>query len=242
MKRQNIRSLVLLISFLLFPITFYYFSPYVIIMGAMEGIITGSFLLFITLALAAIFFGRAFCAYVCPAGALQEALEKVNGKPAKIGWRKYIKYAIWIIWIIILLLLFVTSGGVKKVEPAFMTNRGISVSEIGCYIIYYMVLFLIVITNLLGGRRAFCHYFCWMAPFMVIGIKVRKLLHLPGLYLEADKDACVGCKQCTKNCPMSLQVEESVKGGNLPCTDCILCGKCVDACPKHAITYKFKRR
>lgn len=46
MKRQNIRKLLLIISLLLFPITIWYMSPYLIIQGAMEGIITGSFIVF----------------------------------------------------------------------------------------------------------------------------------------------------------------------------------------------------
>ena len=46
MNRQNIRKLLLIISLLLFPITIWYMSPYLIIQGAMEGIITGSFVVF----------------------------------------------------------------------------------------------------------------------------------------------------------------------------------------------------
>ncbi|MCA1076459.1 hypothetical protein K9O30_22675 [Clostridium bowmanii] len=46
MKRQNIRKALIIISFLLFPITIYYFSPFLIIEGMTKGIITGSFILF----------------------------------------------------------------------------------------------------------------------------------------------------------------------------------------------------
>ncbi len=35
MKRQNIRKLLLIISMLLFPITIWYMSPYLIIQGAL---------------------------------------------------------------------------------------------------------------------------------------------------------------------------------------------------------------
>jgi uncharacterized membrane protein len=45
MNRQNIRKLLLIISLLLFSITIWYMSPYLIIQGAMDGIITGSFVL-----------------------------------------------------------------------------------------------------------------------------------------------------------------------------------------------------
>ena len=55
MNRKNIRKLLLIISLLLFPITIWYMSPYLIIQGAMEGIITGSFVVFTCMLLGSIF-------------------------------------------------------------------------------------------------------------------------------------------------------------------------------------------
>jgi polyferredoxin len=60
-RRQKIRKAIILISFLLFPITINYFSPYIIIDGAAQGIITGSFITFGLLFIVSLFFGRAFC-------------------------------------------------------------------------------------------------------------------------------------------------------------------------------------
>ena len=39
MKRQNVRKLLLIISMLLFPVTIWYMSHYLIIQGAMEAYI-----------------------------------------------------------------------------------------------------------------------------------------------------------------------------------------------------------
>lgn len=47
-NRQKIRKAVIIISVILFPITYYYFSPYLIIDGASQGIISGSFIMFAT--------------------------------------------------------------------------------------------------------------------------------------------------------------------------------------------------
>lgn len=66
MKRQNIRITLMIISFLLFPITIYYFSPYLIVMGAITGIVTGSFIIFLLQFIFSLFSGRAFCGYICP--------------------------------------------------------------------------------------------------------------------------------------------------------------------------------
>ena len=68
MKRQNIRKLLLIISMLLFPVTIWYMSPYLIIQGAMEGIVTGSFIVFAFMLFGSILFGRLFCGWICPMG------------------------------------------------------------------------------------------------------------------------------------------------------------------------------
>ena len=39
---------------------------------------------------------------------------------------------------------------------------------------------------MLAGRRAGCHTICWMAPFMIIGRKLRNLVAWPSLRLTAQ--------------------------------------------------------
>lgn len=99
MKRQNIRKLIIILAMLLFPITIFYFSPYLIIQGALEGVMTGSFLVFTGMLITSIFFGRLFCAYLCPAGGIQECATLITTKSPKQGWKNYIKYVIWTVWI-----------------------------------------------------------------------------------------------------------------------------------------------
>jgi polyferredoxin len=72
--RQCIRRALILISFLLFPITLNYFSPYLIIDGASQGIINGSFVLFGLLFLSSLVLGRGWCGWVCPAGGLSATM------------------------------------------------------------------------------------------------------------------------------------------------------------------------
>lgn len=72
MKRQRLRKLLLIASLLLLPVTLYYFSPALIINAGLKGIIHGSFIVFMLMFFLFIPFGRLFCAYVCPAGGLQE--------------------------------------------------------------------------------------------------------------------------------------------------------------------------
>lgn len=241
MKRQNLRKLILIISMLLFPITIWYMSPYLIIQGAMEGIISGSFIVFVCMLFGSIFFGRIFCGWLCPMGGMQECLSSVNEKVPKQGWKNYIKYVIWVVWIAVVIICFVFREKEISIDFFYMTDHGISIAEIYNYVIYYGVIFLVLIPAVLFGKRVFCHYFCWMAPFMVIGTKIRHLLYLPGLHVSAEKEKCISCKKCNQNCPMGLNVVELVKDNQDFGAECIQCGSCVDHCPKKVLSYEFRR-
>jgi ferredoxin-type protein NapH len=242
MKRLKVRKALVIISFLLFPLTIYYLSPYLIIMGAGEGIITGSFIVFIAMFLFSLFFGRLLCGWVCPVGGLQDCLMLANDKKAKGGRKDWIKYFIWAPWIILIGFAAAASGGLKKLDFLYMTFHGISISEPGAYIIYYVVLILVTVLSLIAGRRSFCHYVCWMAPFMVIGRKVSILLRLPSLGLKAEQDNCTHCRICSNKCPMSLEVDRMVEKGTMENPECILCGECTANCPKKVIHYTFQRK
>jgi polyferredoxin len=241
-KRQIIRKTLLIISFLLFPLTIYYLSPYVIIHAIAEGIMAGSFVVFIAMAVGSIFFGRIFCGWVCPAGGLQEIVMIANNKRNKGKWRKWIKYLIWAPWVGIIAALGIKAGGIKEVDFLYQTWNGISISEPKGYIIYYVVLVIILLFALIGGRRSFCHSVCWMAPFMQLGILLRKVLHIPGLKLTAESENCISCKQCSAKCVMSLDVMEMVKTGKVESLDCTLCGECIDTCPKKVIHFGFDNK
>ena len=60
MKRQQIRRMILLISFMLFPVTMWYFSPYLIIVAIAQHVLNGSFWVFLAMLVLSMFCGRAF--------------------------------------------------------------------------------------------------------------------------------------------------------------------------------------
>ena len=77
-----------------------FLSPYVIIDGAMNGIVNGSLVMFGLMFLSSLFLGRAWCGWVCPGGGMQEIVEPVNNRPVNGKRIDWIKWLIWIPWII----------------------------------------------------------------------------------------------------------------------------------------------
>ena len=237
--RQRIRKAIVILAFLSFPVTMNFLSPYVIIDGAMNGIVNGSLIMFGLMFVSSLFLGRAWCGWVCPGAGMQEMLEPVNNRPVngqKIDW---IKWLIWVPWITLIAWLAVRAGGYSRVNLLYLTESGISVDEPAKYIIYYIVIGLFVGLAAFAGRRAGCHSICWMAPFMIIGRGIRNRFAWPSLRLVAEPSACKDCKLCTKNCPMSLDVNAMVQKGQMEHHECLLCGTCVDHCPRGAIRYSF---
>lgn len=238
MKRQKTRKALLFISMLLFPITLNYLSPYLVIQGGFEGVLSGSGLLFAGLFLSSLFFGRAYCGWVCPVGGLQDAAATVNDKPAKRRLNA-IKYFIWVPWLGAIVAGFISAGGIKQIDAIYCTDYGISVSRLPGVVIYFIVVAAIVVLSLTLGKRAFCHCGCWMAPFMVLGSLIREKLRIPGLRLSADAQKCTGCRACEKQCPMSLPVRDMAKSGQTFNTECVLCGGCADRCAQGALHLGF---
>ncbi|MFQ5905768.1 MAG: 4Fe-4S binding protein [bacterium] len=239
MRRQRIRKALIIISLLLFPATINYFSPYIIIDGASHGIVNGGFITFALLFLVSLFLGRIFCSWICPGAGLQECLFMVRNKRAPGGRCDWIKYFIWVPWFSAVAVMAVLAGGYHAINPLHLTEEVVSVAEPMAYINYYFIVSIFVILSLTCGKRAFCHYVCWMAPFMIVGRRIRNLVSWPSLRLKPDRSKCISCMTCSQNCPMSLNVEGMVQKGLMENRECILCGTCVVGCPQGVIRYAF---
>ena len=236
--RQKLRKGIILFSFFLFPAIFYYLSPVVIIRATLKGIINGSFIIFLLMFISALIFGRAYCGWVCPAAGCQEAIFLSRDK--KITKGDFIKWIIWIPWISAIVILAAINGGYQTIDFFYDTNYGLSIGDVSSFIAYLIVLLLlIVLPAYIFGKRSFCHHICWMAPFMIIGRKIRNRFKWPSLQLRVESEKCNHCHTCTQNCPMSLPVERMVKTNKIENTECILCGTCIDGCEFNVISFSI---
>jgi ferredoxin-type protein NapH len=238
-RRQSFRAGLLFVSFFLAPATFYYVSPLVPTVGAFQGVVTGAVLLFGLQFVSALVLGRAWCGWVCPAGGLQESCFRARDRRVAGGRWNWLKFFSWVPWLGTLTFAMARSGSIR-VAPFFMTTFGLSGASLTGMIAYVGLIGLIIVLPALAiGRRAFCRYICHMAPFMITGRALGRLLRVPVLHMKADATKCAGCGTCTRVCPMSLDVQPMVERGLIRSSECINCGACADICPNRAITLSF---
>jgi ferredoxin-type protein NapH len=243
-RRQGVRRVILLVSFIAFPVTMNYFSPYLAVDGASHGILNASLVVFASMFAGSLVLGRLWCGWVCPAAGVQEPLLRVNAR--RVGRRAdWVKWAIWLPWVALIVTAVVRAGGFRSADLLYGTVGGISVAGdadrpiIAAYATYFLVVLLFFGLALALGRRAGCHTVCWMAPFMIAGRWICNAAAWPSLRLAVVPSACKGCDTCTTGCPMSLDVQAMVAARSMEDAECLLCGTCVDACAQRAIRYSF---
>jgi len=243
-KRQMTRKILIFISFMLFPITIFYFSPFLSIMGPMMGFISGCLIIFGSLFISSLFLGRLFCSFACPMAGMQEAMTNIQKRRINLK-TIFIKWIIFIPWILVIILLPILYGepfqgidfffGIDTTISMFgemVSIKGISILSIQGIMIYYIVVVIIALLGLIVGKRSFCHHMCWIGPFMIIGRKLSNWIRIPSLRLQPENEKCIDCKRCDRACPMSLNVSELVQKGDMEHNSCILCGECINECPK----------
>ena len=93
---------------------------------------------------------------------------------------------------------------------------------------------MIVITTTVGliGWLVFNRYFwCSICPMG----KIYKMIR-PGKSGIRVADSCVKCGLCAKQCPFGFFPPGAAKDGVFHDPDCMHCLRCVERCPKHALT------
>lgn len=73
---------------------------------------------------------------------------------------------------------------------------------------------------------------------MILGMKLRRILHLPGMHIKADKKGnCISCGKCNYACPMGIDVMGEIKQEKIINQECIQCGACIDNCSKSVLAF-----
>jgi polyferredoxin len=103
-------------------------------------------------------------------------------------------------------------------------------AEFGLYFYVHMFTLALTIALALLISRFWCRYLCPLGAiagaFNKVGI----------LTIRWDEDKCKKCNTCLNVCPMGITKTEDVGTS----TDCVLCGRCVEACPEKALSFKTR--
>jgi polyferredoxin len=240
-SRQKLRRLLLALFFLALPITLNYYSPYLMLSGTAEGVATFSLVVWLLVFATSLVLGRSFCGWACPFNGLQQLWESVGTRPLKrVRALPLVKYALWAAWVAGLGSALAYSGGWTRLDPLYLTEYGVSVTDPGNLVTYFMLV-AITLVPLALGRRGFCRYLCPFGVWGIVGEKVGHALHVPRLMLRARPERCNACGKCAHACPMQLPVTEMARAGAMRTTECFMCETCVDVCPRAAIEVGFGR-
>ena len=162
-------------------------------------------------------FGRGWCGYACWTAMVLDLLPyKAPQKPRKK--RGFIRYIV-----LSLSLLFVGGLFLLKVQNI---EKIMFWSFIIGNALYYGVG--ITLAFVMKDNRAFCKYICPIAVFL------KPASYFSLLRVKNDKDKCVSCGKCKRICPMNVDMTDNSRK-RLNGTECILCFKCIDECPKKSL-------
>ncbi len=175
---------------------------------------------FVVLNLITLFFGRFYCSTLCPLGTYQEILCNVFHR--KQGSRKNFALKYFLASIVFSLLITGEAYIAKYLDPYTIFGLAISNSLIG------IIAFILISILTFFKGRFFCANICPVGT--VLGLLSK--ISLNKIYINKDK--CISCKACEKNCPTG---SICLKDKSVDNETCIKCLKCIPSCKLNAITY-----
>lgn len=168
-----------------------------------------------------VIFGRGFCGYVCPLGAVQE-LTSMKRFKSKLDYnRKYKNRKNYLRWVFFGI--YAIFSVILGLEVTLFMNpiNGFLIFWTTPNIMILMAFFLllIIIPISIFIYRPYCRFFC---PFGALACLLGRISPLK----IRRTAACVECNICEKICPTLEGFKHSAKG------ECYLCNRCIDFCTR----------
>ncbi|MBR5679586.1 MAG: 4Fe-4S binding protein, partial [Clostridia bacterium] len=240
---QLTRHIIQAAAFLLFPGLF--LTVYNALRDVFQAIVGGTFtlasegralvILLIVLGVSALW-GRFFCGYLCSFGAAQELIYTIPRRllrskkriPAKADAAlKWIKYAVFacIVFFVWTLELPVDSSLSPWGVFGMLLSGNAAVTKSAVPTVGFVLLALILAGSFFV-ERIFCRYLCPLGALFTPLSKFR-------LYRIGKKQrSCTGCRVCTRQCPMGIEVH---RGDRVTSGECVDCMRCTELCRPAAL-------
>ncbi len=215
--KRPIGWLLLLVSavlgFLIFaPVAPYQFQALVLrdVQGLGGPLVAGAAGLTVVAVLTVVF-GRFFCGYLCPAGAVQEIAYHAPVPKLHPSLKNPFMAVRGIIFVIFIIMAFVFSASL--------------LAWFGIRDFFHLVLsagsivFIIVLAVSMAFYRPFCRLVCPYGALLALGAAA-------GILKLRRTAACIACGKCEKACPTDEAKKDDAKA------ECYLCGRCLEVCPK----------
>ena len=190
-----------------------------------------------TTLLSFIFLGRILCGFLCPAGLLQDLMDKLRQalhiRPIVVTDRinRFLQPVKWV-WILLFLGFAFTGGDFCDICPL----KGFTTAQGGYWTNLYLGGFFAVV--ILVGSFFIRRFWCIICPMgYLMGLFRRFNL----FRLKKDCTSCTECGACYHACPMRIKsIYTEREKENVQTVDCMMCGECIHKCPEdHALSMTF---
>ena len=163
-------------------------------------------------------FGRLFCGFLCPVGAIQELAYKIPTKKKKIAGK-----ALTLVVQVIFFVLFIVLGIFSSIAIlSYFGFKDFFYLDIVSPFFYVFIALLLISIFI---YRPFCRLFC---PYGLL----LSLFAVKSIFKLRRNNNCTDCNLCEDSCPTSEAGRVDLK------RECYMCNRCREACDFDAIDYR----
>lgn len=182
----------------------------------------------------AILFGRLFCGWVCPMGAVQHFVyRKESGKKGRLfnvspRLHNVLRYGKYVILVALIIAVVVTQTKVCESIDPFK-----ALFNIQLLLIPTSILVVLMAISLVVGFP-WCKYVCPLGAFLALFSKFT-------LFKVKIGDKCTNCKACHMVFCDYMAIEPGEVKPEINQLECTRCGECISRCPYDAMEFTMRR-
>jgi NosR/NirI family nitrous oxide reductase transcriptional regulator len=185
--------------------------------------------------IATILFGRVFCGWVCPMGAVQyfvyrkEAGKKSKNISAGPRLHNVLRYAKYLVLMALIITVLITQTTIFASIDPFKALFNLEFSE---WIPTTLLILLLIAALFIGFP--WCKYACPLGAFFGLFSKFT-------LFKVKISDKCTNCKACHTNFCDYGAIKPGETKPKINQVECLRCGECIARCPCNAMDYTTQK-